>query len=81
MTAEEIKTYAKESYGLELTDREAADILNEDKSLADVTLSEVTGGISDEIAERSALSKAFREKRKRDLEEAQKKAEGKDRLA
>ncbi len=80
MTADEIKKYAKESYGLELTDREAADILNEDKSLADVTLSEVTGGIPDEIAERSALSKAFREKRKRDLEEAQK-AASKDRLA
>ena len=80
MTADEIKKYAKESYGLELTDREAADILNEDKSLADVTLSEVTGGIPDEIADRSALSKAFREKRKRDLEEAQK-AASKDRLA
>lgn len=80
MTVEEIKKYAKDSCGIELTDREAADILNEDKSLADATLSEVAGGIPDEIAERSALSKAFREKRKKDLEEANKKA-AKDRLA
>ena len=36
--------------------------------------------MTDEIADRSAISKAFREKRKRDLEEAQK-AASKDRLA
>ena len=84
MTTDEIKKYARTECGVEITDEAAANILNElsqEGLLADESLAGVAGGIPDEIAERSALSAKFREKRKKDLEERLKNKINKDRLA